>query len=108
MQVQSQAADVKAAAPGPELAALMLDIGHRARAASRVLARTREQRKNAALAAIARNIRSAAPDILAANAEDVRQARQSGATAAFLDRLSLDPKRIEAMAAGVEAIAQLP
>src|SRR5207249_8086995 len=46
--------------------------------------------------------------ILAANAEDLGEARAYGATEAFLDRLALDQKRIEAMAAGVEMVRQLP
>src|SRR5690606_25849649 len=52
-------------------------------------------------------LRAQRADILAANAEDVADSRASGATAAFVDRLALDDKRVEAMAAGLETIALL-
>ena len=50
---------------------------------------------------------TAQSDILAANAEDVADAKAAGQTAAFLDRLALDPKRVAAMAAGVEVVRAL-
>jgi glutamate-5-semialdehyde dehydrogenase len=53
-------------------------------------------------------VRGHAADILAANAQDVTESRASGATAAFLDRLALDERRVSAMAAGIEAVEQLP
>src|SRR5207245_4293296 len=53
-------------------------------------------------------IRARTQKILAANSEDLADARDGGATEAFLDRLALDAKRIEAMAAGVELVRQLP
>ena len=58
--------------------------------------------------AAAREIRRASAAILDANAQDVAAARASGASTAALDRLTLEPKRIEAMARGVEEIADLP
>src|SRR5262249_1304223 len=63
--------------------------------------------KNAALSAIASDLRRASNAILAANAEDCAEARASGATAAFLDRLTLDERRVAAMADGVAASADL-
>lgn len=76
-----------------------------ARAAARILAIAPESQRNAALCAAANALRVHAPDILVANARDVAASR---ATAAFIDRLTLTPARIEAMAKGLEAIAHLP
>ncbi|MGC1591257.1 MAG: glutamate-5-semialdehyde dehydrogenase, partial [Pseudolabrys sp.] len=45
--------------------------------------------------------------ILAANAEDVAEAKAAGVTGAFLDRLSLDTGRVEAIAAGIEVVRAL-
>ena len=56
---------------------------------------------------MAKAIRHARSAILAANAEDVAEAKSGGATAAFLDRLTLDAERVEAMAAGIEVIRKL-
>src|SRR5436190_23229540 len=92
----------------PGLLPQMVELGRRARAASRVLALVPTERKNAALAAMASAVRRAAHDIAGANAEDTAQARQAGATPAFVDRLLLDPQRIEAMAAGIEGVQALP
>ncbi len=86
----------------------MRDIGRRARVAARVLARSDTATKNAALAAIAAQVRASAGDILAANALDLESARSSGADAAFIDRLTLDARGLEEMAAGVEQVAALP
>ncbi|WP_414706525.1 glutamate-5-semialdehyde dehydrogenase [Saliniramus sp.] len=87
---------------------LMQAIGTRARAAARRLALAPEAGKNAALAAMAENLRKAAPEILARNAEDVALAREAGQNAAYLDRLTLDAGRIGTIADAVEAIAALP
>src|SRR6516225_9708780 len=76
-----------------------------ARAASRVLARTSLDERNAALRAMASSLRSHSTDILAANTADL--AACTG-TAAFRDRLALNEARVEAMAAGLEDIALLP
>ena len=90
-----------------DIAGLMREIGRRAKAAARVLALAPAEQKDAALAAIAVAVRAGRDDILAANAEDVAAAKASGATAAFLDRLTLDPERIAAMAAGVDVVRAL-
>jgi glutamate-5-semialdehyde dehydrogenase len=89
------------------LEATMLEIGRDARAAARMLALAAPARKNRALAAMAAAIRAARAAILAANAEDVAEAKASGAAAAFLDRLTLDAKRVEAMAAGIDVVRKL-
>jgi glutamate-5-semialdehyde dehydrogenase len=87
---------------------LMAEIGRAARRGARAAALAPSAVKDAALRAAAREIRRASAAILVANALDVEAARASGATPAALDRLTLDPKRIEAMARGVEEIADLP
>ncbi|WP_128928971.1 glutamate-5-semialdehyde dehydrogenase [Bradyrhizobium guangxiense] len=85
-----------------DLQALMSDLGTRARAAARVLALAPPEQKNRALEAMERAIRSNTAAILAANAEDVAEARASGnATSSFIDRLTLTPARVEAMAEGI-------
>ena len=78
---------------------------HAARAASHVLARAPNAHRNAALRAMAAALRSQSNAILAANAADL--AAYSG-TAAFRDRLTLNTTRVDAMASGLEDIAQLP
>jgi glutamate-5-semialdehyde dehydrogenase len=90
-----------------DTAAVMPEIGQRARKAARVLALAPTAQKNKALAAIAETIRKRKAAILAANAEDLAEAKRGGANAAFLDRLALDDKRVTAMAAGVEVIRDL-
>ncbi len=100
-------APLKAVANAGKLEAAMRDIGRAAREAARALALAPAARKNRALAAMAVAVRQSRPTVLAANAEDVAEARSAGATRAFLDRLTLDAKRIEAMAAGLDAIRKL-
>ncbi|MGA8865066.1 MAG: glutamate-5-semialdehyde dehydrogenase [Gallionella sp.] len=90
-----------------KLEATLREIGRQARQAAHALALAPTSRKNRALAAMAEAIRNARPEILAANAEDLAEAKSEGATAAFLDRLTLNAERIEAMAAGVAAIRKL-
>jgi glutamate-5-semialdehyde dehydrogenase len=92
----------------PDVAGLMAELGRRARAAARRLALAGTAEKDAALGAKAAAIRAAAPAILAANAEDVDEAKAGGQSAAFLDRLALGEARVEAIAAAVESIAGLP
>ena len=90
------------------LSATLAGIGRAARAAARVLALAPADRKNRALAAMAAAVRAEVTAILAANAEDVAEGRKSGMAAAFVDRLTLNPARVEAMAAGIEVVATLP
>jgi glutamate-5-semialdehyde dehydrogenase len=90
-----------------DIAATMRDIGARARAAARTLALTTGAHKDAALTAIAQAIRDTCSEIIAENALDLADAKANGANAGFLDRLALDEKRIEAMAAGVEVVRAL-
>jgi glutamate-5-semialdehyde dehydrogenase len=93
---------------GADLAATMAGIGRRARDAAAALALVPAEAKAAALRAAAEAVRSQADEILAANAEDVAEAKHAGIGAALVDRLALDPKRLEAVAKGLEDIAALP
>ncbi len=83
-------------------------IGRAAREAAGVLANASEESKNQALTAAAAAIRSGAAAIQAANEQDMAAAKENGISGAFLDRLQLNDARIEAMAAGLEAIVTLP
>jgi glutamate-5-semialdehyde dehydrogenase len=64
--------------------------------------------KDAALHAAADLLLERAPEVLAANAVDITQAERTGITATVIDRLRLDPARIEAMAVGLRKVASLP
>lgn len=88
-------------------AKLMSEIGQAARAASRVLALATTAQKNQALTAAAKAIRANKPAILAANAKDVAAMQAGDRPASFVDRLLLNDKRIEAIAHGLDDIAQL-
>lgn len=90
------------------LVAEMRELGRAARAASAVLGRIPTEQKDAALRAVAAELRRGCDEILAANRKDYAEAKQRGLTAAMLDRLALDEKRVETMAAGVDQIAALP
>ncbi|MDQ4136350.1 MAG: glutamate-5-semialdehyde dehydrogenase [Pseudomonadota bacterium] len=85
----------------------MTAVGTRARRAARRLALADAGQKDRALAAMAVRIRAAAPAILAANAEDLAEAKAKGQGAAFIDRLMLDGTRIEVIASAVESVAAL-
>jgi glutamate-5-semialdehyde dehydrogenase len=87
---------------------VMQDLGKRARSAARSLALTPATQRNAALHAMAKAIRADAKIIFAANSRDLEAARQRDLKSSFLDRLTLTPERIEAMAVGLEDIAALP
>jgi len=95
-------------APADTATAVLADMGERARAASRVLANLPTAQKAMALRAAAVAIRADAEPILAANAVDVAAGEANGLSGAMLDRLKLDPKRLEGIAAAVENVAGLP
>ncbi len=88
--------------------AMIADMGSRARAAARVLSQASDATKARALLLAAGAIRAASATILQANARDMAGAEANGLSGAMLDRLRLDEARIEAIAAGVEAVARLP
>jgi glutamate-5-semialdehyde dehydrogenase len=100
-------APLKAIDGNADLPDLMIDLATRARAAARVLALASAGQKNRALDAMERAIRAHATAILSANAEDVAEARTGGASAAFIDRLTLTPARIDAMADGIVTVRNI-
>src|SRR5215831_14691775 len=91
-----------------DVAAYMRGVGEAARAASREVARADTNAKNRALHAMATAIRRDEAKLIAANAEDVKAARVGGHDEAFVDRLTLTPKIVLAMADGLAEIAALP
>lgn len=87
---------------------MMLTLGRAARQAAGILALAPAQQKNDALMAMAAKIRRSGADILAENARDLAAATARELKASFLDRLTLNEARLEAMARGLEEIAALP
>src|ERR1700735_1866083 len=100
-------APLKAIDGNADLPDLMADLAARARAAARVLALASPEQKNRALEAMERAIRANASAILAAHAEDVTEASGNGESAAFIDRLTLTPARIDAMADGITTVRDI-
>ncbi|GLH76826.1 gamma-glutamyl phosphate reductase [Bradyrhizobium sp. SSBR45G] len=97
-------APLKAIDGSADLPVLMNDLAKRARAAARVLSLAPPEQKNRALEAMERLIRARADAIIAANAEDVAEAKAAGMTSSFLDRLTLTPARVAAMADGIATV----
>lgn len=89
-------------------AELMKVMGLAARGAGRALGRLSSQEKDKALQILAEKIRNSMDLILSANEVDLKNAAEAGLPDPMVDRLRLDPKRIEAMAEGVEVILNLP
>ncbi len=104
----SKPVKLETVSPAADVRAAMRAIGAEARAAARALANAPAEAKNRALIATAEALRARAGEILAANARDLEAARAKGLAASFIDRLTLDSKRIEAMARGLEEVAALP
>jgi glutamate-5-semialdehyde dehydrogenase len=86
----------------------MIDLGRRARAASRLLARASSTARDEALCRAADLLEQRGGHVLEANASDVERAEQSGADGASLDRLRLDRGRLSGMAGGLRKVAALP
>ncbi|HEX9807614.1 MAG TPA: glutamate-5-semialdehyde dehydrogenase [Alteraurantiacibacter sp.] len=99
---------MSSAAPSLDPADLVEALARAGRAAQRALARMGDTGKAAALRSAAAALRAHGAQILAANARDLEAGKARGLSSALLDRLALDEKRLEAMAAGVEAVAALP
>lgn len=91
-----------------DLKSYMLEVGRRARAVAREVARADTETKNRSLLAAAQALRRESRKLLAANADDVQSARAAGEGAAFIDRLALTDQGIESMAKGLEQVAALP
>lgn len=86
---------------------LMNSVGAEAVRASRILAQSPNSKKNTALLKAAENLRAQVARIIEANQKDMANGREKGLTPALLDRLELTPERIESIARGLEAIAEL-
>jgi glutamate-5-semialdehyde dehydrogenase len=84
------------------------ELARAARGASRALARADARLRGHALAHLAAGLRSVQNELLAANAVDLDGARAAGLSDAMVDRLRLDPRRLEKMAVAVEEVASLP
>ncbi len=90
-----------------DLGKVMADIGQAVRAAARVLALAPAAQKDQALDLMAAAVRAQKARILAANAEDLAEARAAGLTSAVIDRLALDDKRVEGIAEAIETVRAL-
>ncbi|AUN29609.1 glutamate-5-semialdehyde dehydrogenase [Niveispirillum cyanobacteriorum] len=91
-----------------DIATIMDALGRRARAASAIVATAPAEARDKALRVAANTLRARTADILAANALDMDAATEKGLSGAMLDRLMLNPARVEAMAKGLEEIADRP
>ncbi len=84
------------------------EMGARARAAARRLGTSDLGSRNRALRTLAAALRTRGEQVLAANEQDMQEARAAGLSPALQDRLKLNPSRLEGMAQGVETVADLP
>ncbi|OGA85323.1 MAG: glutamate-5-semialdehyde dehydrogenase [Burkholderiales bacterium RIFCSPHIGHO2_01_FULL_63_240] len=95
-------------AEGQSVADYMNAVGQAARAAATLMAAASTGGKNAALLALARQIRTHAGELKARNASDIANAEKNGLAAPMVDRLRLTDKVIETMAESCEQVAALP
>ncbi len=86
----------------------MIDVGQRARQASRALVKASSNKKNAALLAIADLLEVSMSSLIAENKKDLDAGKTRGLDDALLDRLALNEERIQGMAEGLRQIAALP
>jgi glutamate-5-semialdehyde dehydrogenase len=93
---------------GIDAARMVESLAGEARGAARALAGASSAAKDAALRGAAARLRREQDAILRANRDDVERTRAGGESAAFVERLTLDPKRVDAMARGLEEIGALP
>ncbi len=98
---------LNATIPTTDMTALLADLAREGRLAQRMLAKMPSAARAKALCLGAAALRRSAPEILAANALDLADGEAAGLSAAMIDRLKLDPARIEAMAGAVEQVAAL-
>jgi glutamate-5-semialdehyde dehydrogenase len=91
-----------------DISEYMTQLGTRARAASRAIARADDAAKSGALRAIARGLQANRDTLVAANARDLVRARDNGLESAMLDRLKLDDKALARMVEGLTQIAGMP
>src|SRR3974390_3946713 len=100
-------APLKTAAGQGDITNSLGEIGRSARAAARTMALASTAQKDRALELMAAAIRAQSSCILAANADELAEARASGVSGAFLDRLMLHAARLEAIAAGIDMVRAL-
>jgi len=93
--------------PEAEMKSALLQMGERAKLASRALGAMDSKRKDACLLAMADALEAAESELLAANAKDMKAAEADGLSPAMLDRLRLDSKRVKSMAEGLRHITTL-
>lgn len=86
---------------------LITELACQARTAARTLAALDTEQKNQVLHAMSDALRANVDTILTANEQDLSRARDAGLTDAMIDRLTLTPERVEAMAQGIDTIIQL-
>lgn len=91
-----------------DLQSAILDMGRRARAAARKLVKLSSEQKNRILVAMAEQLLADEAVILAANALDLERARANGLSAAMIDRLTLNPKRLADISKALREVAELP
>ncbi|MFA4893959.1 glutamate-5-semialdehyde dehydrogenase [Brevundimonas sp.] len=103
----SPSSDLPPSTPVAPLEADMLAMGRRARAAARALALAGPETRTRAIAGMAKALRARSDRVLAANAADREDARAGGMAEALMDRLALDPARLEGVAAALDAIAAI-
>ena len=96
------------AANDTDVAIAMREMAQRARSAARVLAASATGQRNAALRAAAEALGDCRSELLQANADDLHSARERNLDAPLIDRLELTDARVDAMQAGLEAVAMLP
>lgn len=91
-----------------ELQSAILDMGRRARAAAHQLVKLSSDQKNRILVAMAEQLLTDEELILAANALDLERARANGLSAAMVDRLTLNPKRLADIARALREVLSCP
>lgn len=91
-----------------DIQSYMHSIGRAARTAARAMAKAESGAKNEALMAMAKAVERDIARLLEANRKDVEGARAKELEAAMVDRLTLTPRSIAAMAEGLRQVAQLP
>ncbi|MBU4346528.1 MAG: glutamate-5-semialdehyde dehydrogenase [Candidatus Omnitrophica bacterium] len=91
-----------------ELKKKLTDIAKRAQAASRFMLTVSAETKNEVLKAMAAALLDRKAQVLGANRQDIRKARTKGLSAAFIDRLTLNEKRIKEMSGSLIELTKLP
>jgi len=87
---------------------MLIEMGKRARQAARILGRAETELKNALLTALAEELLKQIKPILTANAQDIADGKKAGLTPALIDRLTLNPARLEGIADELRNTAALP